>query len=231
MSKYDVFCDESRYLEHDSFQYMLIGGIWCEQEYRRKINSKIIEIKSKSNFAGEIKWNKVTSKKLYFFKKIISLFFKSKPLSFRCIVIDKRKLKHDIFNKNGGHDEFYYKMFYYMLNKKICPPNSYRIFLDYKGKNNTDKIKNLQNIISHTYYDFSNEIVPLMQSVQSIQHPILQLTDLFIGAIGYECNNINTSEAKLEICNYIKELSPMTSLKIATPYKENKFEIFRINLK
>lgn len=231
MSKYDVFCDESRYLEHDGFQYMLIGGIWCEQEARRKINSKINALRKNSKFAGEIKWNKVTSKKMTFFKKIITFFFKTKSLSFRCIVIDKRNLKHDIFNKDGGHDLFYYKMYYYMLNKKICPPNSYRIFLDYKGKNDSKKIHNLQKIIGRTYYDFSNEIVPLMQSVYSIQHPILQLTDLFIGAIGYEYNNINTSEAKLEICNYIKELSLMPSLKIATPYRENKFEIFRINLR
>jgi len=231
MTRYDVFCDESRHLEHDKFRYMLIGGIWCEYEARRIINSKIIETKNKLKFAGEIKWNKVTSKKVPFFKKIIALFFKSKALSFRCIIIDKSKLKHNIFNLNGGHDEFYYKMFYYMLNKKICPPNSYRIFLDYKGKNNTEKTNNLRSIIGHTYYDYSNEIVPLMQSVHSIQHPILQLTDLFIGAIGYECNDLNTSEAKLEICAYIKELSSMPSLKITTPYRENKFEIFRINLR
>lgn len=231
MIKYDVFCDESRYLEHDSFQYMLIGGIWCKQESRRKVNSKIIEMKNKSNFAGEIKWNKVTPKKIGFFKKIIKFFFNAKDLSFRCIVIDKRNLKHNIYNRNGGHDEFYYKMYYYMLNKKICPPNSYRIFLDYKGKNNTEKINNLRNIIGYTYYDYSNEIVTLMQSVQSIQHPILQITDLFIGAIGYECNDLNTSEAKLEICAYIKELSSIPSLKITTPYRENKFEIFRINLR
>ena len=231
MIKYDVFCDESRHLEHDKFRYMLIGGIWCEHEARRIINSNIIEIKNKSNFAGEIKWNEVTFKKIRFFKKIIALFFKSKVLSFRCIIIDKSKLKHDFVPLPSGLSEFYYKMYYYMLNKKICPPNSYRIFLDYKGKNNTEKTNNLRNIIGHTYYDYSNEIVPLMQSVHSIQHPILQLTDLFIGAIGYECNDLTTSETKLEICAYIKELSSMPSLKITTPYRENKFEIFRIDLR
>ena len=46
MIKYDVFCDESRHLEHDIFQYMLIGGIWCEHEYRRKINAVILEMKN-----------------------------------------------------------------------------------------------------------------------------------------------------------------------------------------
>jgi len=228
---YDVFCDESRYLEHDRYQYMLIGGVWCERDSRRKINSEIEEIKSKSRFAGELKWNNVTLKKLGFFKKIIRLFFKNKSLSFRCIVIDKRKLKHDFFNPTGGHDEFFYKMYYYMLNKKIYPTNTYRIFLDFKGKNNSKKINSLQEIIGHTYYDFSNEIVTLMQSVQSIQFPVLQLTDFLIGAIGYEWNDLDTSVAKLEICKYLKEKACLNSLKLTTAYKEDKFEVFKINLK
>jgi len=231
MSNYDVFCDESRYLEHDRYQYMLIGGVWCEQESRHKINSEIEDIKRNSHFAGELKWTKVSLKKMEFFKKIIRLFFNNRSLSFRCIVIDKRKLKHDFFNPAGGHDEFYYKMYYYMLNKKICPLNTYRIFLDYKGKNNSKKINNLQDIIGHTYYDFSDEIVSLMQSVHSIQHPILQLTDLLIGAIGYEWNDLDTSIAKLEICKYLKEKAYLPSLKLTTSYKENKFEVFKINLK
>jgi len=107
MSKYDVFCDESGYLEHDIFQYMLNGGIWCEQEARRKINSKIIDMKNMSNFAGEVETSRASPwysalrvnkmeqghvKKMNFLKKIISFFFKSKPLSFRCIVVDKRNL-------------------------------------------------------------------------------------------------------------------------------------------
>ena len=231
MSNYDVFCDESRYLEHDRFQYMLIGGVWCVQESRREINSEIENTKRESNFAGELKWTKVSLKKMAFFKKIIRLFYNKKALSFRCIVIDKRKLKHDFFNPNGGHDEFYYKMYYCMLNKKICPPNTYRIFLDYKGKNNSKKINNLQDIIGHTYHDFSNEIVPLMQSVHSSQYPILQLTDLLIGAIGYEWNDLKSSPAKLEICKYLKAKFRLPSLKISTPYRENKFEVFKINLK
>ena len=118
-----------------------------------------------------------------------------------------------------------------MLNKKICPLNTYRIFLDYKGKNNSKKINNLQDIIGHTYYDFSDEIVSLMQSVHSIQHPILQLTDLLIGAIGYEWNDLDTSIAKLEVCKYLKEKAYLPSLKLTTSYKENKFEVFKINLK
>jgi len=228
---YDVFCDESRYLEHDRYQYMLIGGVWCERGSRRKISSEIEDIKRKSHFAGELKWTKASLKKLNCFKKIIRLFFKNEALSFRCIVIDKRKLRHDFYNPTGGHEEFYYKMYYYMINKKIYPPNAYRIFLDYKGKYNSKKIKNLQDIIGHTYYDFSNEIIPLMQSVHSIQHPILQLTDVLIGAIGYEWNNLDTSIAKLEICKYLKEKACLPSLKLTTAYKENKFEVFKINLK
>ncbi len=118
-----------------------------------------------------------------------------------------------------------------MLNKKICPPNSYRIFLDYKGKGDSEKINKLQNIIGHTYYDFSNQVVTLMQSVHSKQHPLLQLTDIFIGAVGYSWNDLITSPAKLEICKIICKIIEKNSLKSSTSYSENKFEIFKISLK
>jgi len=229
--EYDIFCDESRYIEKDAFKYMVLGGVWCERHFRRKISSMIESMKKASTFAGELKWTKVVSPKITLFKNIIQFFFTSGQLSFRCIVVDKETLKHDLYNPQGGHEEFYYKMYYYMLNKKICPPNSYRIFLDYKGKDNSNKIRKLQDIIGHTYYDFSDKIVTLMQSVRSEQHPLMQLTDVLIGAVGYIWNDLSTSRAKLEICEFICKMSGRENLKISTPYDENKFEIFKIILK
>jgi hypothetical protein len=227
---FDIFCDESRHIERDKFRYMVLGGIWCERQFRREISRMIEDMKKASDFAGELKWTKVTPQKITLFKNIIQLFFTNNNLSFRCIVVDKTVLKHELYNPKGGHEEFYYKMYYYMLNKKICPPNTYRIFLDYKGKDNAKKVAELQDIIGHTYYDFANQIVILMQSVISNQHPILQLTDVLIGAVGYIWNDLKTSDAKLEICELIRKMSGMTTLKMTTSYSENKFEIFKINL-
>jgi hypothetical protein len=229
--KFDVFCDESRHIENDNFQYMVLGGIWCEYEHRKEISSMIENMRVAAKFAGELKWTKVNKKKLSLFKNIIRLFFTNDKLSFRCIVINKRDLKHELYNTEEGHEEFYYKMYYYMINKKISPPNKYRIFLDYKGKDNAKKISELQKIIGHTYYDFSNQIITLMQSVHSSQHPLLQLVDILIGAIGYEWNDLNNSPAKIELCEFIRKISGRGTLKITTPYTENKFEIFNITLR
>jgi len=228
---YDIFCDESRHIEKDRFKYMVIGGIWCERPFRKELNSMIEGMKSAANFAGELKWTKITPKKIALFKNVIQLFFTNSKLSFRCIVVNKEKLKHEIYNPKGGHEEFFYKMYYYMLNKKMTPPNTYRIFLDYKGKDNIEKIRRLQNIIRYTHFDFLNQIITLMQSVQSKQHPLLQLVDILIGAVGYTWNNLNTSKAKLEICDFICKKAGINTLKLSTPYNENKFEIFKIILR
>lgn len=228
---YDIFCDESRHIERDKFQYMVLGAIWCERSAVHEINSLINNLKITSNFAGEIKWTNITRKKIDLFKNLIHLFFIDNRLSFRCIVIDKDKLKHALYNPTAGHEEFYYKMYYRLLVKKICSPNIYRIFLDYKGKDNSKKIKELQGILGHTFYDFSDTIVVLMQSVHSQHFPLLQLTDVLIGAIGYVWNSLDTSPAKLEICEVIRKFSGLSTLKISTSYSENKFEIFNISLR
>jgi len=228
---FDVFCDESRHIQNDEHRFMVMGGIWCERSVRKEVSSMINNMRIASDFAGELKWTKVVAGKAALFKNIIQLFFTNNSLSFRCIVIDKKELKHELYNTEGGHEEFYYKMYYYMLNKKICPPNIYRIFLDYKGKDDSQKIKELQKIIGCSYYDFSNQIVTLMQSVQSKQHPLLQLADVLIGAIGYEWNDIKTSKAKLDICSFLRKTANKDTLKLTTVYTENKFEIFNIKLK
>ncbi len=56
---YDVFCDESRHLEHDQFRYMVLGGIWCVSEWRRDISSLIENMKREAGFSGELKWTKI----------------------------------------------------------------------------------------------------------------------------------------------------------------------------
>lgn len=229
--EYDIFCDESRHLENDRFRYMILGAIWCERPARKEIIKKIKELKLKFNFAGEIKWNKVTPKKITFFEKLLQLFFSDSRLNFRCLVVDKSELKHELYNPEGGHEEFYYKVFYRLLIKKIKPPNSYRIFLDSKCKDDSEKIRKLQDILGHTFYDFSDSIITLTQTVHSKQYSLVQLTDLLIGAVGYEWNELKTNPSKLRICELIRFLSNKDTLRISTPYNEEKFEIFKINLR
>ena len=87
----------------------------------------------------------------------------------------------------------------------------------------------MQEVLSNSIYDFNNNIVHNIQAIDSRESLILQMVDLFIGALGYTNRNLKTSQAKLEIIRYIKEKTGYSLTKSTLP-TENKFNIFILPL-
>lgn len=224
--QYNIYCDESCHLENDGQKAMVLGLIWCDKTKRKEITRRISEIKQKHGLAKnfEIKWTKVSPAKIDFYLDLIDYFFDDDDLHFRGLVIsDKDKLQHDRFQNN--HDDFYFKMYYYLIKTVIAPQNFYDIYLDIKDTRSADKTKKLHEVLSNTIYDFNQDIIKRIQLVHSHEVSILQLTDLFIGALSYVHRGLKQSEAKLKIIKKIKHKSHYSLLK-STLLREEKFNIF-----
>ncbi|SNB14871.1 Phage P1-related protein in restrction modification operon RflA [Flavobacterium psychrophilum] len=224
--EYNIYCDESCHLENDDHKSMVIGAVWCAFTDKESIFERIREIKKehklKSNF--EIKWGKVSTSKVDFYKDIINLFFDSDKLHFRALVIpEKAELDHDKYNQT--HDEFYYKMYFDMLKIIISPNNTYNVYLDIKDTQGYDKVNRLHEVISNTHYDFSKKIVQKIQEVRSDEVSILQITDLLIGAFTYYHRGLKENKAKLKLIELIKRRSGY-SLEKSTLPTEKKFNYF-----
>ena len=75
--EYNIYCDESCHLENDPHKAMVLGAVWCSSKERGELFERIKEIKYrhglKSDF--EIKWHKVSGKKLAFYKELVNFFF------------------------------------------------------------------------------------------------------------------------------------------------------------
>ncbi len=56
-------------------------------------------------------------------------------------MIDKSQIKHEEYNQD--HDDFYYKMYYQLLSKKLVPEHSYNIYLDFKDTRSAKKVNGL----------------------------------------------------------------------------------------
>ena len=230
MDKYNIYCDESCHLEHDREKTMVIGGIRCPQAERKSICKDIVRIKSQFSIPAlaEIKWNKVSPCNESYFKALIDFFFSTDSLKFRAVIIDKNKLNHEAFHQT--HDEFYYKMYFYCLSGLISTQDENYIYLDKKDTRGTRKIQKLQLYLSRKTHDFDQSRIKRIQCVNSKELPILQLTDLIIGAIGYHNREIrNASMAKLDLIRYIQKKSKY-SLERSTFLSEEKFNLFFINL-
>lgn len=227
--EYNVYCDESCYMENDDSNIMAIGGIWCPKEKIREINARIKEIKQKYNVnpKSEIKWTKVTPAKKNLYIDLINFFFDYKDLHFRIIIIDKTTLNHERYHQT--HEDFYYKSYFQMLSFIFDKNQQYNVYVDIKDTHSNAKCLKLQEVCCNKKYDFSHRLITKIQPIRSHESNILQLADVLIGAITFANRKFPKdefrSEAKKEIIEKIKERSDYKLTK-TTYLTERKFNIF-----
>lgn len=231
--KENIYCDESCYLEHDHKKYMVMGAIKCPKQERKQICIDIRKIKQKYgiNKLQEIKWTKISHKKIELYKELINYFFDNNHLTFRAVIVDKDKINHEKFNQT--HNTFYYKVYYQLLCRVINPQKENYIYLDIKDTKSSRKIKELKKCLAYGMYDFNMKHVNNIQSINSRESELLQLCDILIGAIGYTNRNDdkkqNHSLAKEMIVNLISNRSGY-NLKQTTFLSEEKFNLFFMEL-
>ena len=223
MSKtFNFYCDESCHLEHDKSPFMLISYVSSSYNQVKLHYRNIRALKLKHFFKGELKWSAISKSQYPFYEELIDYFFYA-DLQFRAIVIDKSKLKHDEFNQS--HDEFYDKMYYQLLIKKIAPENNYNIYLDIKDTHSFEKAASLKSYLNHKCVSVRN-----LQIIRSYESELMQLTDVIMGALAYHLRGYNKVVAKNKIIERIKAQCslPITE---STPCYFEKFNLFFIDLK
>lgn len=222
----NVYCDESCHLPKDHIDTMVIGAISCPLQQVKLVNKEIRNIKAKHGLSpfSEIKWTKISRNKISLYKELIDLFFSVDYLNFRAVVVKGKKyLDHSKYNQD--YDDWYYKMYFYLLREIVRLGGHYAIYLDKKDTQGVKKVSLLRDILNRSLLDFAGETVRKIQIVASHEIELLQLTDFFIGAISYFNRELNTSIAKVEITNYLISVSK-TFLNYSTPRKAEKFNIF-----
>lgn len=233
----NIYCDESCHLQNDKQNAMTLGAIYCPAAKKDEIFYRIREIKQKyrlipkhikdpkqNSAVYEVKWNKVSKSQLPFYKELIDYFFDDDDLCFRVLVVpDKKELDYKAYGHT--HDTFYYKMYFNMLKVILSPEYSHNIYIDIKDTRSREKVHKLEQVLRNDKYDFSKEIIRKVQQVRSHEVELIQLADLFIGAVSYVHRGLRTSEAKEELIEYIKHRSRYSLLK-STLVKEKKFNIF-----
>lgn len=221
----NIYCDESTHLPNDGQPVMVLGAVSCPVDKTREVAVRLREIREKHNLpaAFEVKWSKVSPAKVAYYEDLIDYFFDDDDLKFRAVVASKRQLDHGRFNQS--HDDWYYKMMFQLLARLLSPSSTYRIYLDKKDTRSGQKVRKLHDVLSNNLLDFDHRIVERVQIVQSHDVVQLQLSDLLLGAISYANRGLNTSSAKVQLVERIKQRSGYT-LTRSTLLREEKFNIF-----
>lgn len=219
---YNIYCDESCHIEHDHKDYMFLGSISCAYPQVRRHTKRIDELKKLHNFYAEIKWSNVSLSKIRFYLDLVDYFFDT-DLRFRTIGINKSQIKCD--DETSPYDDFYYKMYYQLLNYKVDTLGHYNVYLDIKDTLSAVKVRRLKDILNVKYGVFRN-----VQNICSNESLLMQLTDFLMGAIAYYNNDKeHKNKAKVAIMERIQKHLHGNTLD-ATNYS-SKLNLFFINLR
>lgn len=220
---FNIYCDESRHTSDVSDRYAVIGALCCPRDKKRAIVHDIHLLKQQYSTQGEFGWSKVSPNKLDFYLALQAYFLDQPDLSFRCIVIDRTTLDHDRFN-DGDKELGFYKLYYQLLVHWLEPRESYYLYLDWQQNSDRSCFANLREILKRKLSGRAH--IVCLEPVDSEKQPLTQLVDLLIGAVGYQWNGRQTSQAKLEFCQQLANGLGKPSLRFSTPKAEPKFNIF-----
>jgi len=219
---FNIYCDESCHIEHDHQAFMFLGSVSSAYNQIKLHIAQINELKQKHRFYAEIKWSSVSQSKITFYSELIDYFFSTHDLKFRAIGIKKAAINNTAYGQT--YDDFYYKMYYQLLNHKINSWYTYNVYLDIKDTLSYTKVRKLKEIMNAKYGVFNR-----IQNIRSHESVLIQLTDFLIGAISYYKNNQEKkNKAKMQLIEKIMKVSGCNF--DATNYSE-KLNLFFIELK
>ena len=200
--EFNFYGDESCHILYDNSRYMVLGAIRCRKQLCKKVSKNIKEIKIKYGLSPgfEIKSTKVSNGRYDFYKELIEYFLSEKALKFRAVIVDKSILDHKSHNQT--HEDFYYKMYFYLFREFVIIGNNY-IYLDYKDSSSYERCKYLNKVLNNNFIRNHN-LKLFVQQIDSKESNLLQLSDLLIGLICYNAKGLDTNKAKLKLIDILK---------------------------
>lgn len=182
---------------------MLIGGLWVPQDKEVAMRRTFEEIRAQRHLQAEMKWTKVSRKKLPDYKAFLDLFWLDTRIHFNCIVIDTHIPDHKEFNQ-GDKELGFYKFYNLIIVRHLKPENLYWLYTDDRNNRKSYRLSELQEAINSGWKDRSH-VEPLrnIEPRSSKDEDFIQLADILLGAIAYEWNGYSGSLPKLDVAKYI----------------------------
>ncbi len=222
--EYNIYCDESCHLRRDNSDIMVLGGIYCPTENASVINKDIIDMKVFHGWSPrtELKWTQIAPSNVELFLDLVDYFFENENLQFRGYIArgkDELNLEDDC-----GYNDWYYKMYYRMLEFIFDShiSDEFNLYIDIKDTIGYSKVQKLQRYLNGHYH---RRIARRAQLVRSDHIAILQMADVFIGALSYKNRKQQGSAAKRAVVEHIEELS-QENLLSSVPCRHTKANWF-----
>lgn len=232
-----LYSDESCPLEFDGNDLMAIGFIYCPHSSKTEIFNELRKLKINHGIDSriEVKWTKVSLKRLDYYKAVIDYFYNRNDIGIRILLANnKSKLNHHKYNK-GSYREWYYKMYYFLLDRVIDENYKYFMMFDQKEKETLYRLKEVKRRLKNhkNNYSIQKKFDFEIKQINSKESELIQILDLFLGAVTYRNRKLYNKifdtkkelNAKDKIIDYIEGKYNNILNKKTSPY-ETKFNLF-----
>lgn len=216
--EYYIYCDESRHTSDVGDHFMVIGAISCPERLKRAVVRRIHNLRAIHGAQGEFGWKRLSPNKRGFYWALIDLFATEPELQFRCIVVDRTQFVSD------DPELGFYKLYYQMLIHWLSPGCTYRILLDQQQNREQGRFATLRDVLRRKLSGRAR--ISFLEPADSTSLDLMQLTDLLIGAVGYERNGRSTSEVKVQFCQDLAAAIGVEAISQSTAPGEPKFNVF-----
>lgn len=225
---YVIYCDESCHDLTAYHAFMSIGGLEVPHTKKAKLSRDLRALMRSRNLNSELKWSKVSNRRLDDYKKIVDFFFEHPEIRFRALVVEQAKVQLEQYHGKDRELAFY-KFYYEMLEKWLKSGNEYLILLDHKSNRGADRYTTLKTYLER--YLRGKAWIRDLTMIDSKKTPFAQLCDILTGSIAAVYNGIREGAAKKDLANYIASRAGMGTLRTSTPLSENKLNIFKMELR
>ena len=176
MTEYNLYCDESCHLEHDDSDVMVLGALIIPKDKKQEITENILQIKARYGVKArtEVKWTKASMPKIDLYKDLLNCFFLDDDMRFRVLVAKKTRLNHEAWSQS--HNDWYYKMYFTMLNRLFDSTNTYNVYVDIKDTHSAQRTEKLEEVLANSHYDFNHECIKKVQPIRSDEVQMMQIT-------------------------------------------------------
>ena len=127
---------------------------------------------------------------------------------------------------NNDNELAFYKFYYLLLKEKLHSNAKYYIYLDKKPVKEKNRVGVLTGFLkAYTSSSRTDCNIRHIQEYSSRENKLIQIADIFTGAVAAKFNQSSTSIPKVKIIDYIEQQrkKPLT---VSSSLLENKFNVF-----
>jgi hypothetical protein len=206
---YDVYVDESSHTNH---RFLVLGAIVCRTSDLSSACATIQLARLPELPDRKMKWVKVSAAKLHAYKRAVDAFLslrRTRTADFHALVVDTTKQRHAVFNQGSSEIGFNKEIYQLAMKCGRLYGGLFHVYPDRRTTNQTteDLRLMLNRGIRKNHGDQRDWPFRRVQFREPEDCVLLQLADVFAGAIAYRlnCHDLkpNASPVKTDLASHI----------------------------